>query len=80
MKIINQLSTCQFWSDAGEKKKIENVCVRINAGGTPSRTKPDYWNNATILWYKTGELQDCWLIDSEEEISKEGLNNSSAKP
>ena len=62
-----------------EKHAIEDLCVRVNAGGTPSRTKSNYWNNASILWFKTGELQDCWLIDSDEKISEEGLNNSSAK-
>ena len=58
---------------------IANVCTRINAGGTPSRRNKAYWENARINWYKTGELQDCWLIEAEEKISQEGLNNSSAK-
>lgn len=58
---------------------IKDICLRINAGGTPSRRNMNYWNNSKIKWYKTGELQDCWLIDAEEYISEEGLNNSSAK-
>lgn len=58
---------------------IGSLCSRINAGGTPSRSKKNYWNNLTIKWFKTGELQDCWLINSEELISQEGLNGSSAK-
>lgn len=58
---------------------IEKVCDRINAGGTPSRRKANYWNSEDYIWYKTGELLDCWLIDSEEKISMEGLSNSSAK-
>ena len=65
--------------DGWEIHTIEDLCIRVNAGGTPSRTKPNYWSNASISWYKTGELQDCWLIDSEEKISEDGLNNSSAK-
>ena len=58
---------------------IGNLCSRVNAGGTPSRSKKNYWNNPTIKWFKTGELQDCWLIDSDEMISQEGLDKSSAK-
>lgn len=58
---------------------IEDLCVKINAGGTPSRRNANYWSNATIKWYKTQELQDCWLIDSDEKISIEGQKNSSAK-
>lgn len=61
------------------RKQISDVCFRINAGGTPSRSKTDYWNNPSVKWYKTGELQDCWLIDSDEYISDDGLKNSSAK-
>ena len=52
------------------KSPIEKLCLKINAGGTPSRRKTDYWYPASINWYKTGELNDCWLIDSEEHISK----------
>lgn len=58
---------------------INDLCVRINAGGTPSRSKSVYWSNPSVAWYKTGELSDCWLLDSEEKISQEGLENSSAK-
>ncbi len=62
-----------------KKCVLADLCERINAGGTPNRKKESYWNNATIKWYKTQELQDCWLIDSDEKISIEGQNNSSAK-
>ena len=62
-----------------EIKTIESICNRVNAGGTPSRRKDGYWNPAEVIWYKTGELLDCWLVDSEEKISMDGLSNSSAK-
>lgn len=58
---------------------INDVCIRINAGGTPSRSKSSYWENANVNWYKTGELYDRWLLDSEEKISNEGILGSSAK-
>ena len=61
------------------EKSIEELCSRVNAGGTPSRSKLSYWNEGTFDWFKTGELTDCWLLDSEEKISEEGLKNSSAK-
>ena len=61
------------------KSLIVDLCEKINAGGTPSRRNENYWNGATIKWYKTQELQDCWLIDSDEKITEEGLRNSSAK-
>ncbi len=58
---------------------INSICTKINAGGTPNRKKSEYWNNKDIKWFKTKELQDCWLYDSEEYISQKGLENSSAK-
>lgn len=65
-----------------EDWKIANIgslCNRVNAGGTPSRSKKNYWNNPTVKWFKTGELKDDWLLDSDEMITQEGLEASSAK-
>lgn len=59
--------------------KLSDVCTRIQSGGTPSRSKNSYWKNGTMNWFKTKELRDSWLIDSEEKISIDALNNSSAK-
>lgn len=61
------------------KAKLEETCTRINAGSTPNRREANYWCTNDYKWYKTGELQDCWLIDSEEHISEEGYENSSTK-
>lgn len=61
------------------KTTILDVCSRINAGGTPSRSKSEYWDSPSIKWFKTGELFDGWLIESEEMINENGLCNSSAK-
>ncbi|MDD6295214.1 MAG: restriction endonuclease subunit S, partial [Treponema sp.] len=58
---------------------IGNLCIRVNAGGTPNRKKTEYWDKHEVKWFKTKELQDCWLFDAEEYISEKGLNNSSAK-
>lgn len=61
------------------RSSIKDLCIRICAGGTPNRRKTSYWAPSEIRWFKTKELQDCWLFDSEECISREGLDNSSAK-
>nr|WP_321486215.1 restriction endonuclease subunit S [uncultured Draconibacterium sp.] len=57
--------------------RIKNLC-KISSGGTPSRSKKQYYNGK-IPWIKTGELKDEILYDTEEKITEEGLNNSSAK-
>lgn len=61
-----------------EVKKLKEICSITN-GGTPSRQISKYWENKDILWIKTGELDDGVILDSEEKISKLGLQNSSAK-
>ena len=62
-----------------EKKKIVDICTTIASGSTPSRSNKSYWNQGDIRWVKTKELQDGWISDTEEYITKEGLNNSSTK-
>lgn len=61
-----------------ERNKIQkyyNIC----SGGTPSRSKPEYFENGVYPWVKTGEIKDCVIIDTEEYITQEAVNNSSAK-
>jgi len=62
-----------------EKKIIADVCTKISSGSTPSRSNKAYWENGTIKWVKTKELQDEWILDTEEYISQEGYNSSSTK-
>ncbi len=62
-----------------ERKKIDDVCVSISSGSTPSRNNKNYWENGTIKWVKTKELQDGWILDTEEYITQDGYNNSSTK-
>ena len=51
----------------------------VMSGGTPDRGIPEYWTSGTIRWVKTTELQNCVIHDTEEHITQEGLDNSSAK-
>lgn len=50
-----------------------------SSGGTPSREHDEYYDAGTIPWIKTGELQDCLLIDTEEKITESAVKKSSAK-
>lgn len=40
---------------------------------------PEYYENATIPWVKSGELEDNIIFHTEEYITQAGLDNSSAK-
>lgn len=60
---------------------LESVCSRVSSGGTPSRKRVGYFttNSAGHLWVKSKELLDSSIHDTEEKITDEGLNESSAK-
>lgn len=51
----------------------------VLSGGTPDRKVENYWRNGNIRWVKTTELQNCVITDTEERITQEGMDNSSAK-
>jgi type I restriction enzyme, S subunit len=60
-----------------EVKRIGEL-FRTASGGTPSRAEPrNYEGN--INWFKTGELKQIYIFESEEKISQLGLESSSAK-
>jgi len=39
--------------------------VKTTSGGTPSRKHPDYYNNGTIYWVKSKELQSSFIFSTE---------------
>lgn len=52
---------------------------KITSGGTPSRKKSENFENGTIPWVKTGDLNVPVLTYTVECITEMGLQNSSAK-
>lgn len=57
---------------------LETLCS-VGSGGTPSRIHPEYYKEGNIPWVKTTEVIDELISDTEEKITKKGLNSSSAK-
>ncbi|MBK1732782.1 hypothetical protein CKO41_13530 [Thiococcus pfennigii] len=67
-----------------EKGNIRRF-AQMKTGHTPSRSKPDYWDECTIPWFT---LADVWqlrdgtrwyLEETAEKISEMGLANSAAE-
>jgi type I restriction enzyme S subunit len=58
---------------------VESLCDSITSGGTPARMNPLFWEGGSIPWFKTGELVDGPLIESEEHITQAALDGSSCK-
>lgn len=58
--------------------KLGDVC-EIQSGGTPSRSKIEYWKDGNIPWVKIGDFSDKYISKTSELITQLGLENFSAK-
>ena len=61
-----------------EQRKLGEIS-QITAGGTPSTKELTYWKPKEVPWLASGEVHKKYIYDTDEMISEEGLNNSSAK-
>lgn len=57
--------------------RVADLC-KIGSGGTPPRKYPQYFKGE-IPWVKTTEVRDNVILDTGEHVSRDGLENSSAK-
>ena len=65
--------------DGWEWKKLGDL-AKFQSGGTPSRSNKTYWDNGNIPWVKISDITDeMYVTNTEEFITKAGLDNSSAK-
>ena len=66
------------FTDAWEQRKVSEV-AEICAGGTPSTGIEKYWHPKEIPWLSSGEVHKKYITYTDNKISVEGLNNSSAR-
>ena len=58
--------------------KLGDVCD-LSTGGTPSRTKPEYFDNGDVKWLVSGDVNQREIFDCDGRITQEGLKSSNAK-
>lgn len=61
-----------------EVKTLGELC-NIVSGGTPSRSKAEFWNAGTIPWIKIGNIRGKYVDEADEYITQAGLESSSTK-
>lgn len=61
-----------------EEKPLGDV-IETTSGGTPSRSKMEYYDNGNIYWVKSKELYGSYILATEEKITETALESSSAK-
>jgi len=59
-------------------KELGEVC-NFDIGGTPSRSKNEYYENGNNLWVSVRELNGGYIYDTKEKLTDLGVKNSSVK-
>ncbi len=62
----------------GWNVKELKVFAKTASGSTPLSTKKEYYENGSIPWINSGELNAPFIIEGKNFITKKGLDNSSA--
>jgi len=62
------------WKTLGDENFFE-----VGSGGTPSKTKPEYWNDGNIPWLKSESCNNVVVYSANHFITELGLKKSSAK-
>ncbi len=66
--------------EAWEMTRLSDL-VELIGGGTPKRKVSEYWDG-DIPWFSVRDAPNdgaVWVVDTEEKITKTGVENSSAK-
>ena len=66
------------FTDDWEQRKVSEV-AEICTGGTPSTGIEKYWYPKEIPWLSSGEVHKKYITYTDNKISVEGMNNSSAR-
>ena len=78
MSLLEELLN-KYCPDGVEYKNLGEVCS-VQSGGTPLKTKSEYWKNGNIKWLGSGVCKNKKTVDETTDyISELGLTKSSAK-
>lgn len=61
-----------------EEKKIGDLCS-LMTGGTPNRSKKEYFENGAIRWLVSGDVNMKEILDCDGRVTELGMKNSNAK-
>lgn len=77
---LNKISKEINGHGKGYEVKVTTLgeCVNIILGGTPNKDKNEYWDNGTIPWMSSGEVNKKTVYNTNSFITQKGYDNSSA--
>ena len=56
-------------------KRVDDTFQTV-LGGTPSRARPEFWQDGTISWINSGKVNDLRIVDASELITPLALEAS----
>jgi len=59
-------------------ERLENLCLKHFGGGTPSKSKPEYYTG-NIPWVSPKDMKVDFIWDSIDHISEEAIENSATQ-
>lgn len=59
-------------------RELSNICKKILGGGTPSKSKPEYYIGS-IPWVTPKDMKTNYIFNSIDHITETAINESSAK-
>lgn len=67
-----------FDSQSFESKKLSDL-FKTSSGGTPLKSRKEYYDNGTIPWLTSGEIDRLHIDSARSYITQCALNETSAK-
>jgi len=64
--------------DGWQVKKIKDI-ASTGSGGTPLKSKKEYYDNGNIPWINSGEVNEPFITQAKKFITEFGVEKSSAK-
>ena len=71
---MSDTSWSDFVPEVWKRKKLKYV-ARFVGGGTPDKSKPEFWNG-DIPWVSPKDMKTDEIFDTEDHITAEGLQSS----
>ena len=75
--IFGQRLRFKGFTEPWQQRKLEELCIRVGSGGTPSGQHPEYYNGK-IPFLGISDLSGRTVSATQKKITQKGLDNSAA--
>lgn len=78
----DKLLHAQFEKMFGDIEKTVplKTCANVITGSTPSKSRPEYWNNGTYYWVSAFDMKEKYIKDTLEKVTKKGYDTCRKLP